>query len=117
MSKGPASVVRLAVLPALLLVAADGVAVGGARHQAIRDLGALNGVALQCRFVEEMRRMKQAVVSNAPKQRSYGLAFDESTNQSFLQFIEQGKTCPHPDNFHRQVGHLIDKVEQIFAAE
>ena len=64
-------------------------AIGGddPRHQAVKDLGTLNGVALQCRYLDEVRRMKQAVVANAPKQRSFGLAFDEATNQSFLAFI------------------------------
>ena len=87
------------------------------RYQVIKDLGALNGVALQCGYIEEVRRMKQAVVLNVPKERSYGLAFDDSTNASFLAFIQEQRSCPHRDNFHRQVGHQIDEVRETFAAE
>ena len=87
------------------------------RYRAIKDLGALNGVALQCRYIDQVRRMKQAVVANAPKERSFGLAFDESTNRAFLAFTAEQAACPSGESFARQVGHQIDEVEAVFAVE
>lgn len=84
------------------------------RYQAIRDLGALNGVALQCRHIGEVRRMKAAVVAHAPKERSFGLAFDEATNEAFLAFIRERASCPGPEQMALRVGHAIDALAVAF---
>ena len=86
------------------------------RYAAIDALGDLNGVALQCKYLDEMRRMKAAVVANAPKERSYGLAFDQATNRAFLRFIEQRDSCPHPEDFTRRVDQRIDAMRAAFGA-
>ena len=108
---------ELMALSLLLAVSATGHAEQDPRYRAIQDLGALNGVALQCRYIDQVRRMKQAVVSNAPKERSFGLAFDEATNKAFLAFIERQESCPQGETFARSVGHQIDRVRTVFAAE
>lgn len=87
------------------------------RYAAIDALGELNGIALQCRYIDQVRRMKAAVVRNAPKERSFGFAFDEASNRAFLQFIEQQDACPNPDNFARRVGHRIDAPRAVFGVE
>ena len=86
------------------------------RYAAIDALGELNGVALQCKYLDEMRRMKAAVVRNAPKERSFGLAFDEASNRAFLRFIERQESCPHLEDFTRRVGHRIDALRAAFTA-
>lgn len=86
------------------------------RYAAVALLGELNGMALQCRYLDQVRRMKAAVVANAPKERSFGLAFDEATNAAFLRFIREGEACPVHDEFQRRVGHAIDRVEAVFRA-
>lgn len=87
------------------------------RYQAVQAMGRLNGVALHCRYLDQVRRMKAAVVANAPKERSFGLAFDEATNQSFLDFIKTRAVCPEQAGFGRKVGHGIDALKAVFAGE
>lgn len=87
------------------------------RYGAVAGLGSLNGVALQCKYLDQVRRMKAAVVAHAPKERSFGLAFDDATNQSFLAFIREGRACPSHDTLERQVGHQIDAMQEAFAAK
>ncbi len=83
-------------------------------HDAVKQLGALNGIALACRYVDEVSRMKAAVVANAPKERSYGLAFDESTNTGFMSFIDQKAPCPAKSGFSQQVDAGVQHLESAF---
>jgi hypothetical protein len=85
-------------------------------HDAVANLGAVNGVALACRYPDEVSRMKAAVVANAPKERSYGLAFDESTNAAFLDFIEKREPCPAKAVFSGRVDAAIEELVAAFAA-
>ena len=85
------------------------------RYAAAKGLGELNGVALQCKYIDQVRRMKSAVVANAPKERSFGLAFDQATNDAFLAFISRGEACPTHATLARQVGHQIDAMREAFA--
>ncbi len=86
------------------------------RYAAVKGLGALNGVALQCKYLDQVRRMKGAVVAYAPKERSFGLAFDQATNDAFLAFAKNQEACPSHDALERQVGHQVDRMSQAFAA-
>lgn len=86
------------------------------RYAAVADLGALNGVALQCKYIDQVRRMKGAVVIHAPKERSFGLAFDQATNDAFLAFARNGEACPTHEGLARQVGHQIDRLAEVFAS-
>jgi hypothetical protein len=99
----------------LLLVSAAAGANDDPRYVAVRGLGALNGVALQCKYIDQVRRMKSAVVIMAPKQRSFGLAFDQATNDAFLDFIARDAVCPSHAAFERHVGHQIDAMQAAFA--
>lgn len=105
-----------AALALSILSSATAVALDDPRYAAIDALGELNGIALQCKYIKQVRRMKFAVVLNAPKERSFGLAFDQAANRSFLRFIEQQQPCPNADNFARRVGHQIDTVREVFKA-
>lgn len=111
--------VKFNILVAMSL--AMGVAVARAdeqsRYAALASLGELNGIALQCKYLDQVRRMKAAVVANAPKERSFGLAFDEATNKSFLAFIRQQRPCPGHAGFDIQVGERMATVEQVFHAD
>ncbi len=86
------------------------------RYQAVDALGELNGLALQCKYIDQVRRMKAAVVDNAPKERSFGLAFDQATNRAFLEFNRAGGSCPGPDLMARRVDAAIETVRSVFAA-
>ncbi len=82
---------------------------------AIKKLGQLNGVALNCRFINETRRMKKALVLTLPKRRQYGEAFDSETNASFLRLIETKANCPMEAAFSRQVDDAILLLDSVFA--
>ena len=60
--------------------------------------------------------MKAAVVASAPKERSYGLAFDQATNDAFLAFIRDDATCLSHAELARRVGHEVDAMKAAFAA-
>jgi hypothetical protein len=85
------------------------------RYRAIGELGTLNGIALQCRYIDQVRRLKSAVVAYAPKERSFGLAFDEATNDAFLRFMREKDVCPAKESFTRLVGHRIDDLKSAFS--
>ncbi len=87
------------------------------QHQAVKDLGRLNGVALHCKYLDQVRAMKAAVVANAPKQRSFGLAFDEGTNEAYLEQIQQRAPCPGKTAFARRVESATQQLEQAFAQQ
>ena len=106
------------LLTAVTLAAAIPTALAGdseQRHQAVSDLGRLNGVALHCKYLDQVRVMKAAVVENAPKQRSYGQAFDAGTNEAFLEHIQSANPCPGHAGFTEQVNTAISKLQQVFA--
>jgi hypothetical protein len=86
-----------------------------AQYDAIRALGTLNGVALYCKSLDQVRRLKEAVVANAPKERSFGLAFEESTDASFRAALTKREPCPSPAGFAEQVGAAIEVLRQAFA--
>ncbi len=112
----PMKVLRCGVMFLALTAAATVSASDDARYQAVSALGELNGVALQCKYLDQVRRMKAAVVDHAPKERSFGLAFDQATNDSFLAFVRSGVGCPPHESLERQVGHQIDRMAEAFAA-
>jgi hypothetical protein len=88
-----------------------------ARYDAVKSLGSLNGVALQCKYLDQVARIKQAIVESVPKERSYGLAFEQATNDSFLGFIREKGSCPGPAGFERTVAESIQQMQQLFSSD
>ncbi|MCW9078411.1 MAG: hypothetical protein OQK74_04465 [Gammaproteobacteria bacterium] len=85
------------------------------QHAAITMLGELNGVALQCRYLEQTQRIKHTLVANLPKRRELGLLFEDATNKSFLAFMQRDETCPGSADFVGQVDSAVDLLEAAFA--
>ncbi len=85
------------------------------QHAAITTLGELNGVALQCRYFEQMQRIKHTLVANLPKRRELGLLFEDATNRSFLAFMQRDETCPGSADFVGQVDSAVNRLETVFA--
>jgi hypothetical protein len=85
------------------------------QHAAITMLGELNGVALQCRYFEQVQRIKHTLVANLPKRRELGLLFEEATNTSFLAFMQRDEACPGSADFVSQVDSAVDRLETAFA--
>lgn len=104
-------------LLAALLACTAALADTQARYDAVRSLGSLNGVALQCKYLDQVARMKKAIVESVPKERSYGLAFEEATNNSFLGFIRERRSCPGPAGFEQAVAERIQQMQQLFSSD
>ncbi len=97
-----------------LLWAGGVAAVSDAQYQAIRGLGELNGIALQCHYLDQTRRMKKALVEALPKRRALGQGFDDVTNEAFLRFIEEKARCPERAEFEQRVGEAIQVLRRAF---
>lgn len=99
---------------ASLIATSPVVADADARYDAVKALGRLNGIALRCKYIDQVSRMKQAVVETVPKERSFGLAFDQAANDSFLAFIQEQSPCPGPAGFDIDVTQKIELLQQTF---
>ena len=92
-------------------------AVEDAQLAAIKRLGELNGIALNCGALPETRRMKQALVATLPKQKQLGELFDYQTNQSFMQIVEHQTPCPAQAELHLQVDAAIQVLERVYGGQ
>lgn len=84
------------------------------QHQSVIRLGELNGIALQCGYTADMRRMKQALVEAVPKVSQLGELFEDTTHKSFLAMVEKKQTCPNLAPFHADVDSAIGALRQAF---
>ena len=87
------------------------------QKNALDKMGELNGVALACRYFDQTRRIKQALIDSLPKQRELGAAFDDRTNESFLDFANSGKPCPSPVGFAQEVEAAAQALGQAYAVQ
>lgn len=81
---------------------------------AIEEMGRLYGIALPCQYVTETRRIKQAMVSELPKKRYLGQLFEETTNTSFLAFVESAAACPGEGVFAGDVDIGMAELKRVF---
>lgn len=81
---------------------------------AIEKMGALNGVALQCRYMDQMQRIKLSLVLHLPKQRALGDWFEKTTNTAFMDFMGDDESCPDSLDFVEQVDAAIKEIELAF---
>jgi len=107
--------VILPVTITLMLSAFQAVAATEDQLNSIKHIGKLNGVALHCKFLTEARRMKLALVAALPKRRHLGQTFDDSTNESFLAFIQKQSICPDKQQFILKVDAAVADLNKTFA--
>lgn len=81
---------------------------------AISRLGELNGVALHCRYIEQMQSIKRLLLLNLPRQRELGLWFEQKTNAAFMSFINNEDSCPDLEAFTQQVKEAGTQLETAF---
>ncbi|MCU7931546.1 MAG: hypothetical protein KZQ90_12160 [Candidatus Thiodiazotropha sp. (ex Codakia rugifera)] len=84
---------------------------------AIKALGELNGIALQCNALPDTQRIKRALVLALPKRRQLGELFDYHTNKSFMAFINEKGTCPSPQSLAQQVDEALERLEAAYATQ
>lgn len=99
----------------LAALATSAVATEETQIEPIRAMGDLNGVALQCRYLEQTQKMKRALVETLPKRRELGQLFDDQTNKSFIAFMQQKQPCPSPAEFEQKVDDSIAQLKQAYS--
>lgn len=87
------------------------------QYDVVRQVGQLNGLALNCRYFTEVKRIKKALVKALPKKRDFGKVFEDATNDAFLAFIESGKSCPSAEEFAAQVDDGIELLNKTFTSD
>jgi hypothetical protein len=97
-----------------LLCSASANSATPAELDAIAEMGRLNGIALQCRYVEKMQKIKMSLVLHLPRQRELGDWFERSTNQSFMDFMNRDARCPPLEMYEQQLEAAIKDIEKIF---
>ena len=108
---------RVVLIPLVLLLSMTSLnssAVSDVQYEAIKALGKLNGVALNCRYISEARRIKGSLIVALPKRRALGEAFDQITNEAYLQFIEENAECPGAELFGAEVDSAISGLNEAF---
>jgi hypothetical protein len=95
----------LSIVALILTLAYSSTAISATPSQldAVAEMGRLNGIALQCRYVEKMQKIKMSLVLHLPKQRELGDWFERSTNESFMDFMNRDASCPPMEMFEQQL--------------
>ncbi|WP_456445718.1 hypothetical protein [Thiolapillus sp.] len=83
-------------------------------YQAVKELGRLNGIALNCRYFDQAKRIKQMLITSLPKRRELGQLFEDETDASFKSFIQSGAACPSPAAFGAEVDKAGAALARIF---
>ena len=89
-------------------------AASDAQLQASGEMGRLNGVALQCRYLPQIQRIKRELVLNLPKQRALGDWFEQKTNDAFMSFMQKNEACPAVFDFDQTLQKAVEKLESVF---
>lgn len=89
-------------------------ATSDAQLKAIAEMGRLNGIALQCRYLQQVQRIKQELVLNLPKQRPLGDWFEQKTNESFMSFMQDDLNCPPEHDFEQEYQQAVATLKSEF---
>lgn len=106
---------RLALTSILLGTTLAAGAATDAEEQAIQDLGAVNGVALNCGYFEQVKHMKHSMIVSVPKARTLGMIYEDATDEAYKAFIEQDKTCPSKHELSKRVDQAVARLKEVFA--
>lgn len=83
----------------------------------IRALGRINGQALACDYADTASRIKSVMIQHAPKSRRYGAAFEEATNEAFLdQSRKEQTTCPDGPTLTERVDEATQRLQAALPA-
>ena len=107
---------ELRILLFLFMLACQSTAMAAdeAKLSAIAEMGRLNGIALQCHYLEQMQRIKRTLVLNLPKQRALGDWFEKKTNASFMDFMNSQASCPGLLQFDKDLAQATQELETVF---
>ena len=83
---------------------------------ALTNLGFLNGMALACKQAALVARLRDAVVSHAPKTREVGETFEQATNMAFLGYGDNA-VCPDGKTLAERVDAGIAELKAAYGAK
>ncbi len=81
---------------------------------AVANMGELNGIALHCRYLDEVKQIKSILIRTLPQQRKYGEVFERTTNDSFMQVMKEKTKCPTQEFLKQQISLGQIKLESVF---
>lgn len=81
---------------------------------AMSELGRLNGIALACQQPALTARLREIVITVAPKEREIGEQFEQATNQSFLAQGQKAQPCPDGKALATQIDAAEISLKQAF---
>lgn len=84
--------------------------------QAVRSLAQLNGQALACQDAAAARRAKALMLAHAPKTGRFGGAFEEGTQQAFLEQTRSAAACPEAAALARRLDVLAERLQAVLPA-
>lgn len=73
------------------------------------------GLLCHAKYLQQTRRIKQAMVDMLPKKRYPGQLFERSTNDAFLLFVEAAAACPGEEEIARDIDTAIAQPGQPFS--
>lgn len=88
-----------------------------AQNQSVEQMGKLNGIALVCRFFDQVTPIKKALVEALPKRRELGRAFEAVTDKAYREFIAAKATCPTAEDFAADLDAAIQALNQSFSSK
>lgn len=99
----------------LVLGIAHAEAPAAAELAPVAALGRLNGVALACKQPALTARLREIVVAHAPKSRAVGEAYEQASNQAFLDQGAAGRACPDGKALTREIDAAEAGLKAAFA--
>lgn len=85
--------------------------------QSLEKMGKLNGIALGCRYFDQVKTIKKALVQALPKRRELGRIFEAVTDQTYREFIASKTACPSAEAFAADLEAAIQNLNQSFSSE
>ncbi len=89
-------------------------AINNEQLSTIAEMGRLNGIALNCQYVQEIRQIKQILIANLPTKKALGVWFQQKTNDAYIAFMNSHKTCPGLIHFDKQLEQAKRKLQAAY---
>ena len=105
------------VLALLLLWGFQAQAATEEQTQSLEKMGKLNGIALSCRYFDQVKTIKKALVQALPKRRELGRTFEAVTDRVYREFMASKAACPTPEAFAADLELAIRQLNQHFPPE
>ncbi|WP_456412014.1 hypothetical protein [Thiolapillus sp.] len=105
------------VLALLLLWSFPAQATTEEQTQSLEKMGQLNGIALGCRYFDQVKAIKKALVQALPKRRELGRTFEAVTDQTYREFVASKAACPSTEAFAADLEAAIQRLNQNFSPE